>query len=184
MPLQHILNISGRFKTGRETYYDESSKSYKSRDVYGGNEILRSVDVTFEQNQTILISRKYADLVRQEARVEFDGFPTSYFIGSQLFSCANELGKLTVGIGPLTKQKYKNIVAALKEIAEAKHKEIQAEPDKAKALELYYAWHKEYKSFCFSESSANSAQLKELEKELGAASGVAEKLEILRKYAR
>jgi hypothetical protein len=184
MPNTYFFRVSGRFKTGRETYYDESSKSYKTRDVYGGNEIIRSVEVTFVQNQNILVSRRYADLVTNEYKGEMNGFPTSYYMGTRLFRCAAELEKITVGIGPLTKPKYKNLIEALKEVAEAKHNEIKAEPDKAKAMEMYDAWHKEYYSFCFSETKANAAQLKELDRELGAASGTSEKLEIMRKYVR
>jgi hypothetical protein len=173
--------IIGRYKTGTEKYWDDKSNSYKLRDLFESTEILSKVDITFEENKAITLSSEYAALIYSNSH-EYNGVPSIYNITRDLKSCAKELDKITVGFGPATKKKYKNLANAIYEIAIEKEKEIKEEKDKAKALELFYEWHEISKKLCIEDDKPKSEQLKTLEKSLGASKTIVQKIELIKNY--
>ncbi len=173
--------IIGRYKTGTEKYWDEKSNSYKIRDLFESTEVIRKVDVTFEENKAITLSRDFAALIYW-SNDDHKGTPTLYKITKDLKKCAQELSKLTVGIGPVSKKKYDNLSKAIYDIAVEKEKELKDEKDKAKGLEQFYEWLKISEKLCIEDDKTKSEQLKKLEKSLGGAKNNEQKLSLIMEY--
>lgn len=175
--------IIGRYKTGTEEYWDDKSNSYKRRDLFESTEVIRKVDVTFDENKEIMMKREHSALVYSISQ-EYNGVPSLEVITGRLKSCAVELNELTVGFGPLTKKKYENLSNAIYDIAVEKEKELYAMKDKPKALEQFYAWHKESEKLCIEDDKTKSDELKTLEKSLGDLNDNGEKLDLIREYLK
>ncbi|MGM0477823.1 MAG: hypothetical protein ACQERC_01275 [Bacteroidota bacterium] len=177
----HFYKILGQYITGQEEYYDEDSRTVRTRNVLSSGEEVIQLNIRFEQNESAKFDARYKELIE-----EGNG------IGKQrhkVGKCTNKLAKKMIempfplSIFLLDRVKYEHLVETINEIVNYKYDEIKQEKNKEKAFELYEEWDKEKDAFCIEETESNEDQLKELEKKfkkIPESTTVPEKMEIIR----
>lgn len=187
------FQMYGRYKTGSETYYDERSETIKDRDLFTDPEdqnipeapVIRYVlsEKLKKDYQQKLDDERYEKTIANSDNHSFQQsgnyYSTLYGIDYNLRKESNHVLSYTIG-GISGASQYPQISKAIVEISDYKEKQIKAEPDHAKALQMMEEWGTNYKKLIVIDN-LTPEQRKQLNKDLKATEDVATKLDLFMK---
>lgn len=178
----YYIKIIGFYQKGEETYYDEYSKSVKTRNIYDEGQEISRLEFKYFQNQA---SKD------QAMDIKFQNFAANdYEVARKeyIVYCKNRAERLREikSDAPIVSSyvnisKYKNIAQAIEEIGEYYFNILKNEKDKAKAIEIHDEWiNKQRAFFCLENKLTDKA--KKLEKDLKTATTVEQKIELFKSF--